>query len=102
MKKILEAAKEQAYSFVHNNIEYSHPNFVANEKQQSFEDGAEFSQRWIPIEEFEMKEGEKILVKCLHGWTTGRLITQKNGKKKLSNCAYPIEIITHCRKIEVE
>jgi hypothetical protein len=62
----------------------------------------EFAQRWIPIEEFEMKEGEKILVKCLHGWTTGRLKTQKNGKKKLSNCVYPIEIITHCRKIEVE
>lgn len=35
MKTIEKAATEQAYNFVHNNVEYSHPNFVANEKNQS-------------------------------------------------------------------
>ena len=51
MKTIETASKEQTYNFVHNNVDYSHPNFVANEKKQSFEDGVEFAQRWIPIEE---------------------------------------------------
>ena len=51
MKTIETASKEQAYNFVHNNVDYSHPNFVANEKKQSFEDGVAFGQRWIPVEE---------------------------------------------------
>lgn len=59
MKTVEKEAKDRSYSFVHDNIEYSHPNFVANEKSQSFKDGVEFAQRWIPVEEELPEQSQK-------------------------------------------
>ena len=99
MKTIETASKEQAYNFVHNNVDYSHPNFVANEKKQSFEDGVAFGQRWIPIEEELPTIHVDVILKCESGfWDKGCLIHQ-SGDNMFSSSSGDLDIVTHWRPI---
>ena len=106
MRTIEEAASEQAYDFVHNDVDYSHPNFVANEKKQSFEDGIAFSEEWIQVEELP-EQGCYVIVKFLetgyygHHWCSANYYqaskTFEVHNKELSNFH-----ITHWRPIELK
>lgn len=95
MKTILEAASEYASKDFSNKSSFEFHN-----QYTSFQAGAEFAQRWIPIEE-ELPEdnGEKLLVKMneevyvayyssKYGWNAAHLGLLKN--------------VTHWRPIELQ
>lgn len=95
MKTIETASDEQSYNFIYDDVDYSHPNFVANEKKQSFQDGVEFAQRWIPIEEQLPENDSRTLL----------LVKHENGNIYITtyfNSRFFLADVTHWRPIELK
>lgn len=117
MKTIDDAAKSQSYKYIHDNIEYSHPNFVANERFDSFCLGVEFAQRWIPIDEelpqtyksdiYNINISDFVLIKTDNGNLYKARLYNKIIESSIFNDFYSIDNfifsnVTHWRPIELE